>query len=100
MSGEKTPLSERFATVASLVGQYGYEVRTQAGRDNGQDWEILFSRMHMLDGRQPITYCCAAPTEDALLEFLARWLPEKAANEWRGIALALEGELARRDRGK
>lgn len=98
MNRDEAPLSERFEAVATLVGRYGYQVRHQAGGEDGNDWEVTFSLMAMLDGAQRREHHCAAPTEGALLSWLSRWLPEQAAHEWRGVALALETELARRQR--
>ncbi len=87
--------SERFAAVKDMVAGYGYDVRHQAGDQDGSDWEVTFSLPSMLHGQQSIMHHCAAPTEAALLSWLVRWLPEQAAKEWRTQALMLE-ELAAR----
>lgn len=96
MSGAKAPMSERFEAVASLVGGYGYHVLHQTGGEDGRDWEVTFHIGSLLTGQQSAIHHCAAPTEDALLEWLARWLPFQAAKEWRQYAFALEAMVARR----
>lgn len=98
MSDRNAPLSERFAAVSSLVGGYGYCVHHQAGGEDGSDWEVTFSLGSMLCDTKPQTHHCAAATEDALLSWLTRWLPEQAAREWRQFALIFEAELARKAR--
>lgn len=93
------PMSERFEAVKDLVAGYGYDVRHQAGGQDGSDWEVTFSLPSMLHGQQAIMHHCAAPSEAALLSWLARWLPEQAAKEWRTQALILEGQAARSSAG-
>lgn len=92
------PMSERFERVAQLVGRYGYHVQHQTGGEDGNDWEVAFSLGALPHGQQTITHHCAAPTEDALVSWLARWLPQQAAEEWRQHALTFEAALALKER--
>jgi hypothetical protein len=81
-------MGERFAAVSSLVGRYGYETRHQGGGEDGTFWEVEFI-FPVVSHRH---YVVAAPTEEALLDFLARWLPERAQADWRHYALMLEAK--------